>query len=132
MLIDSEVPLTGSIEQTWAHLQRRDGWQKPRGATDDQVLFMTTTMETWIAVDWDALRDRFGRDFNEDRLPALHGIEDRNRRDVFNSLRRATNNRYAKDKVSFELLGNLNPDALAEHLPSFARARRILNEKLGS
>ena len=131
MLVDSEDPVT-NIERTWLHLRLRDGWAKPSGATDDQVLFMTTSMETWIATDREALRRRFPRDFNENPLPALSGVEDRPRNDVFNALRRATNNRYSKGKISFELLGNLDPDTMAQHLPSFRRARRILNEKLGS
>jgi hypothetical protein len=39
--IDSEDPLT-NLEAAWAHLSRRDKWKQPTGATDDQVLFMTT------------------------------------------------------------------------------------------
>ena len=130
MLIDSEDPVT-NINKTWEHLRQRDGWWKPEGATDDQVLFMMTSMETWIAADRNALRGRFPRGFNENPLPALPGIESRNRNDVLNALRRATNNRYSKGKISFELLGSLDPNVL-EQLPSFSRARRILNEKLGS
>ena len=129
MLIDSEDPVT-DVERTWDHLQKRDGWAKPREAEDDQVLFMTTSMETWIATDRDALRDRFGSDFNENRLPESRNIEIRTRTDMLNALRRATDNRYKKSDVSFELLGKLNPDTLAEHLPSFRRALRILEEKL--
>lgn len=45
MLVDSEEPVE-NLEQTWAHLKSRDQWDKPAGAVDDQVLFMTTCMET--------------------------------------------------------------------------------------
>ena len=45
MLVDSEEPVE-NLEQTWAHLNSRDQWDKPAGAVDDQVLFMTTCMET--------------------------------------------------------------------------------------
>ena len=130
LLIDSEDSIT-DVERTWDHLCQRDGWSKPEGVTDDQVLFMTTSMETWIVADRSALRGRFPRGFNENRLPLLVGIESRNRNDVLDALRRATNNRYSKGKISFELLGSLDPNVL-EQLPSFSRARRILNEKLGS
>ena len=129
MLIDSEDPVS-DVERTWDHLRRRDAWSKPVGATDDQVLFMTTSMETWIVADREALRKRFPRNFNDRSLPDLNGIEHRNRNDVFNALRRATNNGYSKTKVSFELLGALDPNVLEQHLPSFRRTRRILNEKL--
>ena len=39
MLIDSEDPID-DIEATWHHLResQRDGWAKPEGARDDQVL----------------------------------------------------------------------------------------------
>ena len=36
----------------------------------------------------------------------------------------------AKGKRSFEVLGELDPEALKPHLPSFARMVRILNENL--
>ena len=129
LLIDSEDPIT-DVERTWDHLRRRDGWSRPEGATDDQVLLMTTSMETWIVADRDALRNRFARDFNENPLPALVDLERRRREDVYARLRRATNNRYSKGAISFELLGNLNPDTLEQHLPSFQRVRRILNSQL--
>ena len=60
LLIDSEEPLS-NIDETWDHLMRRDRWQRPRGAQDDQVLFMTTCMETWIVADYNALRAHFGQ-----------------------------------------------------------------------
>ena len=129
LLIDSEDPIT-DVERTWDHLRRRDGWSRPECATDDQVLLMTTCMETWIVADRDALRNRFVRDFNENPLPPLVDLEGRRRDDVYARLRRATNNRYSKGAISFELLGNLNPDTLEQRLPSFRRARWILNLKL--
>ena len=49
MLIDSEDPVA-DLEKTWDHLNSRDQWDKPAGATDEQVLFMTTCMETWIKI----------------------------------------------------------------------------------
>ena len=130
MLIDSEAPVA-DVERTWDHLRRRDRWRKPSDATDDQVLFMVTSMETWIATDHEALRKRFPRDFNGKRLPEPNRIEVRHRNDVLTALKRATNNRYSKGATSFELLGSLYPGTL-QQLPSFRRARRILNEKLGS
>jgi hypothetical protein len=37
LLVDSEEPVT-DIDRTWTHLKVRDGWHKPNGATDEQVL----------------------------------------------------------------------------------------------
>ena len=131
MLIDSEDRIT-DVDRTWDHLRRRDGWSRPEGATDDQVLFMTTCMETWIVADRDALREKFGRNLNENQLLALIDLENRSRDDVYQRIRRATSNGYSKGRISFELVESLNPDTLEQHLPSFRRARRILDEKLGN
>ena len=132
MLIDSEEPIR-DVDRTWDHLawRRGDDMPRPKGANDDQVLFMTTCMETWIAADRHALRDKYSRgEWRENALPPLTDLESRSGEYVFNCLRRATGERYEKGEESFRVLGALNPDTLEEHLPSFRRARRILNEKL--
>ena len=94
---------------------------------------MTTCMETWIASDRNALREHFGQHLHEVALPALPDIEARTRQDVLQNLQHATGDcpgPYTKGPKSFEVLGKLDPDAIAQHLPSFQRARRILDEKL--
>ena len=53
-------PPVSDIEETWVHLHRRDSWRRPRGARNDQVLLMTTCMETWIVADHTSLREHFG------------------------------------------------------------------------
>ena len=131
MLVDSEEPIT-EVERTWAHLRKRDGWSKPRDSKDEHVMLMTTSMETWIAADRDALRERYGRHLRENALPPLVNLENRLRDDVLLALQNATNSRYKKGEESFTVLGKLNPGTLEQHLPSFRRARRILNEKLGN
>ena len=73
------------------------------------MLFMTTSMETWIVADRDALREKFGQDLNENQLPVLVDLESRHRDDVYQRLRRATSNGYSKGRVSFELVGSLDP-----------------------
>ena len=132
LLIDSEEPVS-NIDRTWDHLRQRDGWQRPPGAHDDHVLFMTTCMETWIVADRNALGEHFGQYLHNSALPPLNNLEDRPRGVVQNSLRRATSNStgpYTKGPKSFELLGKLDPDTLESCLPSFGRARRILDTKL--
>ena len=132
LLVDSESTVV-DINRTWNHLRGSDGWTKPRCVTDDQVLFMTTSMETWIAADRDALRDIYSRGgLNENALPPLVNLESRSRQDIFNRSRRATGNRYKKGDESFRVFGKLNPDTLEQHLPSFARARRVLRAKFNS
>ncbi len=132
MLIDSEEPLD-DLEAAWRHLNLHDGWEKPAGAADEQVLFMTTCMETWIVADRTTLADHYGSRLQESALPALHDPEGRSRHEVQQGLAHATRkcvNAYAKGKRSFELLGKLTPTELGKHLPSFRRMVRILGEKL--
>jgi len=130
--IDSEEPLADA-EATWKHLKRHDDWMKPAGATDDQVLFMTTCMETLIVADRAALADHFGPKLQDSALPPVVGLESRSRHDIQDALLHATRNctnAYAKGRRSFEVLPKLTPSTLERHLPSFARSRRVLDERL--
>ena len=132
MLVDSEDPVT-DIEKTWDHLERRDRWDRPASAVDEQVLFMTTCMETWIVTDQAALRAHYGQHLQESALPPLVNLEHRDRHDVQDQLFHATrncSNAYSKGKRSFEVLGKLDPAVLKQHLPSFVRAERILKDNL--
>ena len=131
MWVDSEDPIS-NVEETWTHLKSRDNWDRPAGATDDQLLLMTTCMETLIVADRTALRGHFKSKLQESALPPLENLEQRHRRDVQDRLVHASrdcSNQYAKGRRSFEVLSKLNPDTL-EQLPSFKRARRILDAKL--
>jgi hypothetical protein len=132
MLIDSEGPVADG-EKTWEHLKTRDNWDKPAGADDEQVLLMTTCMETWIVADRAALKAHYGHRFKENALPLLIDLEKRNRKEVHDKLTQASSdcsNAYAKGKRSFEILAKLNPTVLKKHLPSFVRLERILKKKL--
>ena len=137
LLIDSEDPLAmpkdPQEQQTWEHLRQRDGWATPNGATDQQVLFMTTCMETWIAADRASLREHYGQGLNENQLPPTDQLESRHRHAVQDALQNATSNcsnAYRKGKRSYEVLAKLNPVVLAGLLPSFARAMAILEQNL--
>lgn len=130
--IDSEEPLL-DLEAAWKHLRDRDNWVQPPGTRDEQVLFMTTCMETWFVADRTTLKAHFGHELQESALPPLNDLERRLRGDVQDRLVHATricSNAYAKGKRSFEILGKLVPAILEKHLPSFTRVRRILDGHL--
>lgn len=130
--VDSENALA-DLDKTWAHLKERDGWAPPAGASDEQVLFMTTCMETWLVADRSALKEHYGSKLQDSALPPLSELERCPRDTIQNSLAHATrqcSNAYAKGKRSFEVLGKLTPATLERHLPSFVRVRRILNARL--
>ncbi len=135
MWIDGEEPVAHP-NAAWQHLQNVETvpkWTKPAGAQDDQVLFMTTCMETWIVADRETLRKYYGHKLHEPSLPPLVALENRGRHSVQDSLDRATRhciNAYQKGERSYEIFAELNPLALAPHLPSFVRIRQILNAKL--
>jgi len=136
MWIDSEEPMI-NIDRAWDHLQKVTtvtAWNKPERASDDQVLFMTTCMETLIVADRDTLSEHYGTKLQESTLtPLLPELEKRTRDEVQEKLKYATrncSNAYRKGRRSFEILGRLMPDTLEKSLPSFERVRRILGEKL--
>lgn len=136
MWIDSEEPMD-DITKAWHHLanvKTVPKWQKPKGAKDDQVLFMTTCMETYIVADREVLEEHYGSELQASALPPVNAtLEQRSRQEVQDKLQHATrkcSNAYEKGKRSFEILGKLTPDTLAENLPSFVRSRQILNAKL--
>ena len=130
--IDSEEPLE-DLEATWQHLQTRNQWVQPVGSSDEQVLFMTTCMETWFVADRAALQGHFKDKLQVSALPPLHDLESRHRHDVQGRLINATrrcSNAYAKGIKSFEILGKLSPEVLIQSLPSFVRVLRILSARL--
>jgi len=135
MWIDSEEPME-NIDIPWEHLRNVTTvhqWARPEGADDEQVLLMTTCMETWIVADRETLKQHYGRNLQESALPSLQELEQRPRNDIQEKLNHATrncSNAYEKGKRSFDILGRLTPDVLLQHLPSFNRVVRILREKL--
>jgi hypothetical protein len=134
MWIDSEEPMQDA-EAAWQHLASVTSvaaWECPADAADEQVLFMTTCMETWIVADRETLERHYGHKLHENILPPLDNLEDRGRHDVQDRLERATKdckNAYAKGKRSFEILEEVTPEAL-RNLPSFVRVDRILRHRL--
>ena len=131
MLVDSEDPVVDG-DRTWNHLKSRDNWSNPIGAVDEQVILMTTCMETWIAADRETLKAHYGNKLQENALPPLIDLESRNRQYVLQSLVHATrncSNAYAKGKRSFEIVGVLRPTAL-RRLAAYARMEKVLEDNL--
>jgi hypothetical protein len=135
LLIDSEDPVE-DLNKPWQHLSTRagDSMPRPNDVADDQALLIQTCIETWMVADRASLRSHYRPDcFRENALLPLEGIETRDRHSIQASLVSATKackNSYEKNKRSFELLGNLDPEFLKENLSDFARVHRILQRKL--
>ena len=109
MRVDIEDPVVDN-GATWTHLKSRDNWNRPDGATAEQVLLMVTCMETLIVADRAALVVHYGSKSQESALPPTENLEGRDRHDVLKELIHATRN--------------------CSQLPSFKRARRILDANL--
>ena len=131
LLVDSEEAVAAG-RSGWRHLRGRDGWDRPRGARDDQVFLMVQAMETWFLADRPALREFFGASLRERALPEWRDLEDVPKDDVLEALRRATAGcarPYGKGKVSFELLERIDPVQVEDKCPHakalLDRLRRI-------
>lgn len=123
LLVDSEDTVSSGVSK-WEHLKKRDNWDKPDGADENSVFFMQTCMEAWIAADRKAIKNKYPK-VVESKLPALYGLEKQNRKQILKKLEAATQTEkkwdtgYSKTKVSFELLGALDPETLRKHILSF-------------
>ena len=120
LLVDSEGPVAGS--SPWAHVRGRkgDGWQRPPGATDEDLHLMVECMEAWLVADRAALRGVFSRGdaLNEKALPA-RAPEDIPKADLLAARARATagRDRYDKGSHSFKALEQVDPAALRAACP---------------
>ena len=116
LLVDSEGPVRKG-QSVWEHLQHSDGWRPPAGVDDNQAYLMVQAMEAWLTADWDALREYFGRGFNENRLPGQSDPEQIPPNRLQSSLKDASSGcgrPYAKGRVSFEILGRVDARKVEE------------------
>ena len=129
LLVDAEGPM--SEPGPWQHLERRDGWRRPDGATDGQCHLMVQVMESWFLADTDTLESFYGRDFRRRALPANPEVEDVSKQDVLDGLTRATRDttkgHYNKGAHSFEILADLDPEKVRNASPHAARLIQALS-----
>ena len=118
LLVDSESAVrTG--HSVWRHLKEQDGWSPPSGS-DDQAFLMVQAMETWFLADRGALRRYFRAGFRENKLrkwPDLEGVPKATVIEALDSATAKCSKRYAKGRVSFELLEEIDPVRVAEACP---------------
>jgi len=119
LLLDSEGPVTPG-RSVWTHLKLVDDWSRPTGAHDDQAFFMVQIMETWLLADREALQRYFGAGFCADALKAWPKLESVAKDTVLKALERASAGcatRYSKGRVSFDLLGQIDPGFVGSACP---------------
>jgi len=125
LLVDSEGPV-GSSPSPWDHVARRqgDGWQRPEGATDEQLHFMVESMETWLVADTGALETYYGVELKKTKLPRRRNLEDVPKLDLMAALTAATEHARTKGKYQkshgFDLVGKIDPEKVRVACPGFA------------
>lgn len=130
LLVDAEGPVA-SEHTVWRHLEKHDRWSRPSGAEDEQAFLMVQFMETWLVADPEGLATYFGTAFRGSALQPWPELEAVPKKAVLDALERASANcrtRYAKGKVSFELLARTDPESVQEKC---SHARRLLDHLRG-
>lgn len=128
LLVDAEETVVEG-RTVWQHLKVRDGWERPKGTTDDQAFLMVQVMETWFLADADALRRYFGPHFSDTPLRAWPALEAVPKQTVLEVLAKATVNckqAYRKGDVSFEILASLTPATVEAACPHAGKLLRRL------
>lgn len=126
LLVDSEDAIATG-QSVWSHLQTRDEWIKPHGTTEDRAFLMVQAMETWLVADRESFHRYFGEGFNAAALPMWQNLEAVPKKDLFESIKKATRHcstPYAKGKVSFDLLAATAPSQVSAACP---HAKRLLD-----
>ena len=134
LLIDSEAPVQSVFVNPWEHLKKRDDWDRPQNASDDDCHLMVQVMETWFFADISAVERYFGKGFNANVLPKRANIEEIPKPEIESALNDAAKNTkkkdYSKGRDSFEILGNIDPAKVTQQLPWANRFVMTLKGKL--
>lgn len=135
LLVDSEDSV-GVEEGSWAHLKRRDNWDRPVAATDENAHLMVQCMESWFLADKDKLATFFGDGFHRKAFPARPEVEDISKKNVLDSLEAASRHcgkkgKYDKGQHSFKILARLNPAKVTASSPHVKRLLETLIRKAG-
>lgn len=126
LLVDSEGPVATG-HSAWQHLKSSDGWERPQGTSNDQAFLMVQVMETWFLADRDLLTGYFGASLRAGHLREWSDLENVPKASVLDALGKATagcQKTYAKGRVCFELLRQLNPASVEAACP---HARALLD-----
>ena len=130
LLVDAEGPVSSA--GSWLHLQSRDNWPRPPGASNDQCHLMIQVMESWFLADREALAKFYRQGFRPNALPGNPGdVERIPKKDVEDGLDRATQatakGSYDKGRHSFEILASLDP---AKVTAASSHARKLVQTLL--
>lgn len=130
LLVDSEAPVAEA--DPWEHVKLRagDGWQRPDGASQDQIHLMVQAMEAWFHADKEKVQEYFGQGFRLASLTQRTDIDNIPKVDLFAGMQAATRacpkkGEYSKGQHSFEILALIDPTKVRAASPQ--HAGRLLN-----
>jgi hypothetical protein len=124
LLVDSEAPVTQA--DPWEHVKQRpgDGWERPRGASPDQIHFMVQAMEAWFHADKEAVATYYGQRFHVAALKSRPDIDNIPRADLDKGMKQATKDcqkgEYSKGQHSFQILALIDPAKVRAASPKHA------------
>ena len=128
LLVDADRPVNGSARE---HLSAGE----TRSATEAQCHLMVEVMEAWFLADPTALADYYGRDFAAAQLPKRTNVEEIPKKQVYESLERATRNtrkgKYDKGGHAPQILKTLDATRVRARAPHCDRLFVALAEVLG-
>ena len=112
LLVDSEGPV--AEEGPWEYLGRREKWERPPGAIEEQAQLLVQQMESWFLADIQTLERYFGEGFRSTQCPEPTDVEVIPRSDVMTKLCRASRGsrrgEYHKGKHQCDILERLEPN----------------------
>ncbi len=122
LLVDSEEAVRAGVSR-WDHVRDRpgDAWDRPAGATDQQLHFMVQAMEAWLVADPEALAAFYGQGFKKDKLPRRQNKEDVPKTDLYAALEHATRSVRTKGTYGkshgFALIAAVDPAKVSAACP---------------
>jgi hypothetical protein len=130
LLVDAEAPVD-SERTVWEHLKKRDQWDPPAGASEDNTHLMVQCMESWFLADPEALARYFGQGFQASALPKNPNIETIAKSDVLRALEAATRQTktkgsYSKGRHSFAVLALIDANKVRRSSPHAERLATVL------
>jgi hypothetical protein len=130
LLVDSEAPVAAL--DPWEHVRLRTGdmWQRPVGASPDQLHLMVQAMEAWFHADKGKVQEYYGQGFRLTALIQRTDIDNIPKRDLFAGMKLATSacptkGEYSKGGHSFEILAIIDPAKVRASSP--VHAGRLLD-----